>query len=126
MMILITVLVAVIATFITYYISLHLNKGPVFASAVVTLFSGLLFSYLIPEGGTELGAVAACGSYGAMVSREKFPQISDMIFVGVLCGIIFILTEDVFVGVGGRLGSIAAIAGLTLLGFKNIKRKLMR
>lgn len=120
-----TILVSVIATFVTYYISLHLDKGPVFASAVVTLFSGILFSYIIPEWGVELGAVAACGSYGAMVSRDKFPQISDMIFVGLLCGVIFVLTEDVFVGVGGRLGSIAAIAGFSLLGFKAIKRKLI-
>lgn len=118
----ITILVAVLATCITYFISLHLKKGPVFASAVVTLVAGILSLYILPDVGVVFGVVAACGSYAAMVSREKFPKMADMVFVGILCGAIFILTEDVFVGVGGRLGSIAAISGLTWLGIKKIKR----
>lgn len=116
---LIIIISAVAATVLTYYISLNLKRGTVFASGLVTLVAGILFQ----SGLYEIGVVAACGSYAAMVSKEKFPNISDMIYVGILCGIIFLLTQSVFVGVGGRLGSIAAISGFAWLGIKNIKKR---
>lgn len=118
------ILVAVLATSLTYLIIHKLKKGPVIASAVVTLISGILFPSLLPEEGMLLATVATAGSYAAMVSKEKFSKIVDMIFVGVLCGIIFMLTQDVFVGVGGRLGSIAAISCFSWLGLKKIKDKV--
>lgn len=118
------ILVAVLATSLTYLIIHKLKKGPVIASAVVTLISGILFPSLLPEEGMLLAIVATAGSYAAMVSKEKFPRLVDMIFVGVLCGIVFILTQEVFVGVGGRLGSIAAISCFSWLGLKKIKDKV--
>lgn len=118
---LIIIIAAVLSTFLTYYISLNLKRGTVFASALVTLLAGILFR----QGLFEIGVVVACGSYAAMVSKAKFPNISDMIYVGILCGIIYILTENVFVGVGGRLGSIAAISGFAWIGIKNIKTKVI-
>lgn len=118
------ILVVALATSLTYLIIHKLKKGPVIASAVVTLISGILFPSLLPEEGMLLATVATAGSYAAMVSKEKFSKIVDMIFVGVLCGIIFMLTQDVFVGVGGRLGSIAAISCFSWLGLKKIKDKV--
>jgi hypothetical protein len=118
------ILVAVIATSLTYSIIYKLKKGPVIASAIVTLAAGILLPHFFPEEGMLLATVATAGSYAAMVSKEKFPKIVDMIFVGVLCGIIFMLTQDVFVGVGGRLGSIAAISCFSWLGLKKIKDKV--
>lgn len=118
------ILVAVLATSLTYLIIHKLKKGPVIASAVVTLLSGILLPSLLPEEGMLLATVATAGSYAAMVSKEKFPRLVDMIFVGVLCGIVFILTQEVFVGVGGRLGSIAAISCFSWLGLKRIKDRV--
>ncbi len=118
------ILVVALATSLTYLIIHKLKKGPVIASAVVTLLSGILLPSLLPEEGMLLATVATAGSYAAMVSKEKFPKLVDMIFVGVLCGIVFILTQEVFVGVGGRLGSIAAISCFSWLGLKKIKDKV--
>lgn len=118
------ILVAALATSLTYLIIHKLKKGPVIASAVVTLLSGILLPSLLPEEGMLLATVATAGSYAAMVSKEKFPRLVDMIFVGVLCGIVFILTQEVFVGVGGRLGSIAAISCFSWLGLKRIKDRV--
>lgn len=120
------ILVAVIATSLTYSIIYKLKKGPVIASAIVTLAAGILLPHFFPEKGMLLATVATAGSYASMVSKEKFPKIVDMIFVGVLCGIIFMLTQDVFVGVGGRLGSIAAISCFSWLGIKKIKSKILK
>lgn len=122
---LITVIVSVLATYTTYYINFNLKRGPVFASAIVTLTSGILLPYFLPEVGKSLAIMATCGSYAAMVSVEKFPKIKDMFFVGIICGVVFILASDVLLGVGGRLGAIAAISGFTWLGIKNIKNKIL-
>lgn len=120
----IILLVGVLSTCITYFISIHLKRGPILASAIVTLASGISFPYIFKDGGLLLAIVATTGSYAAMVTRDKFPHLSDMVFVGLLCGILFLLTQDVFLGVGGRLGSIGAISGLTWLGFNKLKNKL--
>lgn len=118
------VAVSVLATCLTYIINNKTNRGPVFASAIVALSSGILLPYLFKESGTNLAVMSTCGSYAAMVSKEKFPRIRDMIFVGIICGIVFILATNVFVGVGGRLGAMGAISGFTWLGIKKIKNKI--
>ncbi len=120
------IVAAVLATSLTYTIIYKLQKGPVLASAIVILASGILLPYFFPEEGVLLASVATTGSYAAMVSKEKFPRLTDMIFVGIICGIAFILTEEVFVGVGGRLGSIAAISCFTWLGIKKIKSRVLK
>ena len=43
-----------------------------------------------------------------------------MVFVGLICGSVFILASNAYVGVGGRLGTMAAISGFTWLGIKKI------
>ena len=106
------ILVAIIAACTTYYLSVYLKKGPVFAS-------GLLFPNIFEDGNT-LAIVATTVSYAAMVSTDKFPKIYEMIAVGIIAGTVFILAENVFVGVGGKLGSIAAISGLAWFGLKKI------
>ncbi|GFN36125.1 hypothetical protein [Tepidimicrobium xylanilyticum] len=117
--------VAVLATSLTYFIIFKLNKGPVLASAIVTLASGIILPHFFPEEGVLLATVATTGSYAAMVSRERFPKLTDMIFVGIISGIVFILAEEAFVGVGGRLGSIAAISCFTWLGIKKAKERIL-
>lgn len=115
------VAVSVLATCLTYLINTKTKKGPVFASAIVALSSGILLPYLFKESGITLATMATCGSYAAMVSKEKFPRICDMVFVGLICGVVFILATNVFVGVGGRLGAMGAISGFTWLGIKKVK-----
>lgn len=120
----IIVVVSVLATCLTYIINNKTNRGPVFSSAIVALTSGILLPYLFKESGISLAVMATCGSYAAMVSKEKFPRIRDMIFVGLICGVVFILATNVLVGVGGRLGAMGAISGFTWLGIKKIKNKI--
>ena len=119
-------IISVLASCITYYININLKKGIVMASAIVTLFSGIILPYIFPNIGVTLATVATTSSYAAMVSKEKFPKITDMVFVGVIVGVIFILFQDVFVGVGGRLGTMAAISGFTWLGIKKTSDKIIQ
>lgn len=101
-----------------YWISVHLEKGPVLGSAIVTLLSGLIFPRISPELGTTLAAVATSGSYAGMVSLKNVPKLWEMIFIGMFVGSIFIVSSSVYVGIGGKLGTIAAISCLAWLGLK--------
>ena len=119
------IIVSVLASCITYFINIKLNKGGVKASAIVTLFSGIVLPYIFPSVGITLATVATTSSYAAMVSKEKFSKITDMVFVGAIVSVLFILFQDAFVGVGGRLGTMAAIAGFTWLGIKKTIDKII-
>jgi len=112
------IIVSIIAALATYYISINMGKGPVFASALVTLISGIIFPYFFPEGGGTLAVMGTCASYAGMVANTKFPKIWEMVFVGLIAGLVFIVTTNAYVGVGGRLGTIGAISGLSWLGIK--------
>ncbi|MBU5428230.1 hypothetical protein KQI41_17695 [Tissierella pigra] len=117
-------IISICSACLTYFLGLHLKKGPVLSSAIVTLSSGLLLPHFFIEGDT-LALAATTASYAAMVSTIKFPKLIEMVAIGCICGIVFNLTQDVFIGVGGRLGSIAAIAGFSWFGLKQIIEKFM-
>lgn len=111
-------IVSVVAAIASYYINIIIKKGAVFGSAIVVLISGIIFPHLIPEIGTKLAVAAATGSYAGMCSTDKFPKLLEMIPVGLITGAIFNGVPLSYDGVGGRLGTIAAISCLTWMGIK--------
>lgn len=116
----IILLVAMFAGLITYFISNILNKGAVLASAVVTLVSGVVLPYFFPTTGGNLAAMAACASYAGMISTKNAPRLWNMAIVSLITGVLYITASNAYVGVGGRLGTIAAISCFTWLGFSKI------
>jgi hypothetical protein len=113
-------LTSIIAGICTYIISNKLNKGAVFASATVTLVSGIIFPHFFPELGSTLMLVAACASYAGMISVNNAPSIRDMIIISAITGLLFVVSSTAYVGIGGRLGTIAAISCLTWTGAKKL------
>lgn len=118
------VLVSIVAGTTTYTISIKLKRGPIFASAVVTLISGIIFPYLFPEIGHILATVSACASYAGMVSVKKIQQITEMVILSAMVGILFIITTNAYLGVGGKLGTIAALSYFSWIGIKNTYYKV--
>lgn len=106
-----------------YVISINLNKGAVIGSAIITLISGIIFPRLIPEIGSTLAVVAAAGSYAGMISKQNVSELWEMTFVGAVVGIVFILSASTYIGLGGRLGTIAAISCFVWLGAKKLYRE---
>ncbi|ABW19812.1 hypothetical protein [Alkaliphilus oremlandii] len=103
-----------------YWISIHLNKGAVMGAAVVTLLSGIIFPYIHPEIGKTLAVVATTGAYAGMISKKNIPHILEMVAIGIIVGTIFLLATTTYVGVGGKLGTMAAISCFTWMGIKKI------
>ncbi len=117
------VLVAVVAAVAAYSISIEMGKGGVFGSAVVTLIAGVLFRYLETEGIitiTGLAVVATTAGYAGMAAQKNIANVKEMAIVGLITGILYIAGANAFVGVGGRLGTIAAISCFSWVGFKSI------
>lgn len=112
------ILVAILGTVVAYFISVYLDKGATMGAGVTTLISGIVFSYMDSELGLTLAAVATTGAYAGMISKKNTPQIWEMIIIGFIVGIITILATSVYLGIGGKLGTIAAISCLTWIGMK--------
>lgn len=113
-------LVSMASGLITYLASNALKRGPVIASAIITLSAGLLLPHFFPGYGGTIAAAAACASYAGMISLENTLNIFEMGGISLMCGILFIAANDAYIGIGGRLGTIAAISCFAWLGFKKI------
>ncbi len=117
---LILLLVAVVAGMTTYLVSNHLNRGTVIGSAIVTLVSGLIFPHFFPSLGEQMALVAACASYAGMISIENALNLFEMAIISLLAGILYLAASSAYVGIGGKLGVMAAISCFAWLGFKKV------
>jgi len=115
------IITAVLAGVIAYGISVKLEKGAVFGSAIVVLLSGLFLPHFF-ENGTTLAVVATTSSYAGMVAGKNVPNLLEMAVVGAIVGMVFILAAPAYAGVGGKLGTMAAISCLSWIGLKKAYR----
>lgn len=120
MEVIIILIVSIIAGMATYIISNILKKGPILASAIITLISGIFLPYFFPELGYTVVTAAACSSYAGMITVENAMNLREMAIVSLLTGILYIAASNAYVGIGGRLGTIAAISCFSWLGFKKV------
>lgn len=111
-------IISVFAGVATYIVSHILKRGAVIASAIITLVSGLMFPHFFPSMGSILATAAACSSYAGMISLENALNLLEMSVISLMTGILFIAAKSSYPGIGGRLGTIAAISCFAWLGFK--------
>lgn len=116
----IILIISVVAGIGTYIVSHILERGAVIASAIITLISGLMLPHFFPVIGTTLATAAACSSYAGMISLENALNILEMSVISLMTGILFIAANTAYPGIGGRLGTIAAISCFAWLGFKKV------
>ncbi|MFP4456873.1 MAG: hypothetical protein ACLFPS_04370 [Clostridia bacterium] len=118
-----SIIVGVLAGVSSYYISQRLKKGPVYGSVVVTFIAGLLFTVLESigiNGALDLAVVAATASYAGMVGNMYVKNLLEMSVVSIITSILYMSSTNLFVGIGGRLGVIAAVSCFAFIGLKRI------
>jgi len=110
----ITIIVAMISTTLTYAINYYLNlgplnnyksAGPVFAYGVVGIISALFFRTYAVTG--------LIGSFVGMSSLKVIPAIEYTLLFGFVCGVICILFASHYVGFGGKAGTTAFLSVTT-------------
>ncbi len=84
-----------------YSISHDMGLGPVVASSLVGILAFVVFP--------DYSVAAYCGSFVGMTSNTLLFNWFEVGLAGSLAGVIFVLTKDIFTGVGGKLGTIALI-----------------
>ncbi|MBG0771094.1 MAG: hypothetical protein H0S82_05260 [Anaerolineaceae bacterium] len=112
------IVIALIATPLTFYLSAAHGNGPVLASGVVGMISGLVLHVIYPEMGTNLAVVAICASFAGMSGRERLPNFGMVLLVALLTGVVFIFSTPHLGGAGGKLGTIAFGSVLAVIGFR--------
>ena len=91
-----------------YFLSIYANLGSVLAAGITgTLASFLPLINKKSDYLQKLPATIYCGSFVGMSSIAIAPSISFVILAGILASILFILSKNLFVGIGGKLGTIA-------------------
>lgn len=120
----IIICVTIICGIATFFLSSKFKKGAVTSSALITLLSGLILPRLFPEIGGTLAAAGACASYAGMIEAKRITSLKEMGIVSLFVGFIFIIASAGYPGVGGRLGTIAAIGCFAWLALRNIFYKV--
>lgn len=117
------ILTTTIAGVLSYQISNKFKKGPVFGSAIVTLAAGILLPIILPGMGERLMVAAACGSYAGMAGKKLVPSSLEIGLISSLAGFMLIIASSAYPGVGGRLGTIAALACFSWMGMKRTMKQ---
>jgi hypothetical protein len=101
-------LALVIGSLLTFYLNNYLEWGAVLSSAAVGLAGGLL-PYLKPSSESLKSAALAiyCGTFVGMASASLFDEMHYIFIASVISGIFYIYTRGLFIGFGGKLGSVA-------------------
>ena len=73
---------AIFGAMASYYISIELHHGAVFASGFIGLLSGLLIPPIYPEIGNTLAIILFCSSFAGMSTDKRFPHTHLLAIVG--------------------------------------------
>jgi hypothetical protein len=102
-----------LAAITTFLLSVQVNFGPVIASAAVGLSYVLVASHL-GKSWKGLSAPIYCGSFVGMSSPIIFTELWMVGLAGFLASIMFIITEETYKGIGGKLGTIGFVGSTTV------------
>ncbi|ELY92844.1 hypothetical protein C483_06842 [Natrialba hulunbeirensis JCM 10989] len=113
--------VAVAGAVATVVLSLELELGPVVGSGLVGVVAGVGFPLALPgELGATLAAVAFCASFVGMSSAERL-TMGHVGVAGALCGLVYLAVTPALTGAGGKLGTIAFVSCVVLVGLDELR-----
>lgn len=113
--IILSILLAILCGVAGLWLRKNTSLTVVELSALLALVAGLVLPRIFSEG-AFFALVCTAVSYTAMSSSERVMGYGEMLIVSVICALILNLGQNVLVGVGGRLGTAAAVSVLVFLG----------
>jgi len=122
---LLLILIAIIAALATRTLSKLKGVSVVLSSAIIGTLLALSFDYLTFGLSPYL---AICGFGASFVGMSDDTQLKSLIAVaagGLVFGLIFIFAAPLFGGSGGKLGTMAFIASLSVIGIRMIIERIM-
>jgi hypothetical protein len=125
--IIIVVLTCTLGAFLTFEASNKFNINKVAASSSLSLAVALFFHYGPKIVSPELAHLIPTAFFGASfngMSAEKVILKTEIIFSGIIFGILFLFITSYFNGFGGGLGITACTSVIIILGIKITYEKL--
>ncbi|WP_436345790.1 hypothetical protein [Natronorubrum sp. FCH18a] len=117
--------VAIVAAVATAVLSVRLELGAVIGSGLVGLVAGVAFPLAVPELGATLAAAAFCASFVGMSSTERLAGVPHVAVAGGLSGLVFLAVAPAFDGAGGKLGTVAFVSCIGLIGTLELHRTVV-
>lgn len=105
-----------------YWLRQNTKLSIVEVSAWLTLGAGLILPRLFNDGWL-FALICTAISYAVMSSADRISNYWEILIISGLCTLVVFLGQNVLVGVGGRLGTFAA---LSVLSFNILKTCIKR
>tara|TARA_R100001369_G_scaffold92896_1_gene141114 strand:- start:139902 stop:140459 length:558 start_codon:yes stop_codon:yes gene_type:complete len=106
----ILILLVTLGALFTYLINIKLNTGPVIAAALIGTLSSAIPYFLTDKKSIlikEIPPAVYCGTFVGMTSGNVGATYWFITLAGIISGLLYILATNTFVGVGGKLGTVA-------------------
>lgn len=104
-------IITTLSAALTYFLNINFGLGPFTASALVGLVAAKLFP--------KFAAPIYAASFASMSSLEVLPNIMLSALSGLFTGLIYLSTQKIFMGCGGKLGAIAFFSVLIATWFSS-------
>lgn len=108
--------VAAAGAVVTVVVSVRLGWGVVVGSGVVGVVAGVVFPVAVPAFGSTLATAAFCASFVGMSSLDRLESLAHVAVAGGLSGVVFLAVTPAFGGSGGKLGTIAFVSCIGVIG----------
>lgn len=105
------IVIALVCGAAGFWLRQHTKLSVVEVSALLALVAGLILPRIFTAGGL-FALICTAVSYAAMCSNKRIKSYLDMLTVSFVCALIIYFGQNVLVGVGGRLGTSAALSVL--------------
>lgn len=113
-----SMMLALICGAVGYWLRQNTTLSVVEVSALLSLTAGLVLPPLFREG--SLFAITCTAvSYATMCNDKRVCNYREMLIVSGICAVVVYLGKSILVGVGGRLGTSAAISVLIYVLIRN-------
>ncbi|MEJ6950847.1 hypothetical protein [Natronospora cellulosivora (SeqCode)] len=99
------------SSLLTFYLNVNIGFGPIISSALIGMLGVLIISKYEVE--------VFCGSFLGMASDLVFITYNQFLIAALLSGIVFVLVDNHYTGMGGKLGAIAFTGSLFVGIFNN-------
>lgn len=104
------ILSGALGALITYLLATKLHLTTTISSALVGLIAVIVFEKLDKEKYKLFPASFYCGSFVGMTAVTVIHNPLIILIAGAISGLIFTASQDYFVGVGGKLGTMAFVS----------------
>ena len=104
------ILLVTLGAVLTFIISLKLKTGPVIAAALIGTIASFIPSFFRSRKNkiiNEIPAALYCGAFVGMTSVSIGAAYGFILLAGLAAGILYVLSSNTYVGVGGKLGTVA-------------------